>query len=506
MPDQQESTAASGERRRCFVVMGFGVKTDLATGRQLNLDKSYKKLIKPVVEAKGLDCARADEMRYSGSIDVPMYEQLLGADVVIADLSTANPNALYELGIRHALRPHTTIVVSESKLPYPFDLNHVRISSYTHLGDAIDYDEVLRFREELGKTLDEVLREPKVDSPIYTFLRELQPPSLRQQVERAIQQVADAAMHVVAEEGKSAMAPGPDAQTLATLVTQGESALKRGDFAGAKTMFAAALQLGRPGAPAGNATLPGDPYLQQRLVLATYKAKQPDEGAALDEALRLLEPLQPEVSNDPETMGLAGAVEKRLFDQGRGAEHLDRAIRYYGRGYYLRDDSYNGINLAYLLTLHADTPLAVDDTERLADLVWANRIRREVLSLCERDLKAFRARKRPPPAEPASPGPDQNARALEQEFWFLATKAEGHFGLGDMAGFEAARAEAVTLNPPAWMLETLDGQIARLKDLLDRRGHLLGVSRPIAGTDAVIAVSNSNPRPGIGATPVQTQH
>ena len=473
MPDQQEDTAAAGDRKRCFVVMGFGVKTDLATGRKLDLDRSYKNLIKPVAEAKGLACVRADEMRYSGSIDVPMYEQLLSADVVIADLSTANPNALYELGIRHALRPYTTIVISENKLTYPFDLNHVRIASYTHLGDAIDYDEVLRFREELGKTLDAVQTEPKIDSPIYTFLKELQPPSLRGQVERAIQQVADAAAHA-ADGSKAAPAPGPDNQTLAALMAQGESALRSSNFVTAKAMFAAALQLGRPGATAADATLLGNPYLQQRLVLATYKAEQPDEASALDEALRLLEPLQPEVSNDPETMGLAGAVEKRLFDQGRGAEHLDRAVRYYGRGYYLRDDSYNGINLAYLLTLRADTPLQVDDNERVADLVWANRIRREVLALCERDLGAFRARKRPPLAALGNPGSDRSARALEQEFWFLATKAQGHFGLGDMASFEAARAEAVALIPPAWMLGTLDLQIARLKDLLDRRGHLLG--------------------------------
>ena len=90
-----------------------------------------------VREAKGLECVRADEIRHSGSIDVQMYEQLLTADVVIADLSTSNPNALYELGIRHALRPNATIVVSENKLPYPFDLNHVRISSYTHLGEGL---------------------------------------------------------------------------------------------------------------------------------------------------------------------------------------------------------------------------------------------------------------------------------------------------------------------------------------------------------------------------------
>jgi len=118
MADNQKE--ASINAKRCFVVMGFGIKTDYATGRKLDLDKSYRLLIKPVVEEKGITCVRADEIRHSGAIDVPMYQELLTADVVIADLSTANCNALYELGIRHALRPWTTIVISENKLPYPF--------------------------------------------------------------------------------------------------------------------------------------------------------------------------------------------------------------------------------------------------------------------------------------------------------------------------------------------------------------------------------------------------
>ena len=64
-------TAAQGT---CFVVMGFGKKTDFETGRVLDLDQSYKNLIKPAVEAAGLKCIRADEIVHSGLIDVPMYE------------------------------------------------------------------------------------------------------------------------------------------------------------------------------------------------------------------------------------------------------------------------------------------------------------------------------------------------------------------------------------------------------------------------------------------------
>ena len=84
-------------QKKCFVVMGFGTKTDLATGRKLNLDISYNALIKPVLKEKGWLCIRADEIPHSNMIDVEMYKELLTSDVVIADLSTSNVNAFYEL-------------------------------------------------------------------------------------------------------------------------------------------------------------------------------------------------------------------------------------------------------------------------------------------------------------------------------------------------------------------------------------------------------------------------
>jgi hypothetical protein len=122
------------ERARCFVIMGFGKKTDFETGRVLNLDASYNNLIKPAIEAAGLNCIRADEIKHSGPIDVPMYEQLFNADVVVADLSTSNRNAIYELGVRHALRPFM-------KSPF-FDLSHIVIRTYRHLGEDIGVSEM----------------------------------------------------------------------------------------------------------------------------------------------------------------------------------------------------------------------------------------------------------------------------------------------------------------------------------------------------------------------------
>src|ERR1044072_6511306 len=176
------------DQKRCFVVMGFGIKTDNTTGRKLDLNKSYQYLIKPVLEQKGWICVRSDEIPNSGMIDLQMYLELLQADVVIADVSTTNANAIYELGIRHALRPFTTIVIAEDKLVYPFDLNHISITKYTHLGDSIDSGEAERFHGVLDNLLDAAISQvpPKNDSPVDTFISDLVPPSLQKQIDKII--------------------------------------------------------------------------------------------------------------------------------------------------------------------------------------------------------------------------------------------------------------------------------------------------------------------------------
>ena len=79
--------------------MGFGTKYDHITKKTLDLDKTYKNIIKPAVKIAGFHCVSADEIQDSGLIDKSMYALLMHADLVIADISTFNPNAIYELGM-----------------------------------------------------------------------------------------------------------------------------------------------------------------------------------------------------------------------------------------------------------------------------------------------------------------------------------------------------------------------------------------------------------------------
>ena len=133
----------------CFVIMGFGKKQDPYTNRTVDLDTTYREIIRPSVVACGYKCIRADEILDSGAIDRSMYALLYKADLVIADITTDNANALYELGTRHALRPFSTIIIKGGESKIPFDLGHTRILSYEHLGNEISKKEAQRSVREL---------------------------------------------------------------------------------------------------------------------------------------------------------------------------------------------------------------------------------------------------------------------------------------------------------------------------------------------------------------------
>jgi hypothetical protein len=410
----------------CFVVMGFGKKTDYPTGRILDLDKSYTYIIKPAAKAAGYECTRADEIQHAGNINVPMYQQLLSADVVIADVSTYNANAFYELGVRHALKPHTTITIAEDKIVFPFDVAQIAIRKYHHLGEGIDFGEVERMRADLQTAITVVGATAACDSPVYTFLHDLQPPAF-------LNAASGTATSSAGFQEEAASQP-----TVRALMDQADAAFKRRDFVTAKSLLGVVLTI-----------KPMDSYVTQKLVLATYKSELPSLEAALNEALAILESLRPATSTDAETLGLYGAIQKRLWSVTGGAPHLDKAIWAHEKGFNLRNDYYNGINLAFLLNVRAALKMATEPAEAIADFVVAQRARRQVQAVCEALLASAVMRK----------GAD--------EYWIRATLAEVYVGFGETAKAEAALQDAkAQAGVESWMIESTEGQFARLKGLL----------------------------------------
>lgn len=112
-------------RPLCFVLMPFGTKQDPVAGT-VEFDEVYSQVLRPAVEAAGMRPVRADEEQVGGIIHKPMYERLVICEYAVADLTLANANVHYELGVRHAVRPWSTVLTFAEGFRLPFDLGHLR--------------------------------------------------------------------------------------------------------------------------------------------------------------------------------------------------------------------------------------------------------------------------------------------------------------------------------------------------------------------------------------------
>ncbi len=405
----------------CFVIMGFGKKTDHSTGKTLDLDKTYKNIIQPAVVKSGFQCVRADEIQDSGLIDRSMYALLMQADLVVADISTYNPNAIYELGIRHAVKPYTTIVLKEKDGKIPFDMDHTRIFSYIHLGEDIGADEAKRCQNELSNLIINTTKNNFTDSPLYEFINGVTPPKLPQdEYKEIIGDLADKEKHVFAivESAKRFMA---------------------------ESNFIEAVKLWRK----ATEKVPSETYFVQQYALSTYKSKQPSEKSALLDALKIIEILNIDNdTNDPETLGITGAIYKRMWVLNEDKEYLSRSINFYEKGFKIRNDYYTGENYALCLNMMAG--IEDDEDEKTYYIIAAKKVRRKIVD----DLRLLIE-------------DDANTNRIDIK-WIYATLANCYFGLGedkDAAVYEEKFKKSTDVD---WEIETFSQAKQQLEELTKR--------------------------------------
>jgi hypothetical protein len=178
----------------------------------VDFDMVERKLIAPAMAAAKVTGGTTGLIARSGNIRVDMFEQLVLADLVIADISVHNANVFYELGLRHALRHRPTILIrfkrSAAKQPrnaggkkagkkkdkpspddVPFDLKTDRYLEY-------DLKKLASSVPALTQAIQETRKATNIDSPVYLLLPELRPPAtgnLRPVAEEFREAVAEAA-------------------------------------------------------------------------------------------------------------------------------------------------------------------------------------------------------------------------------------------------------------------------------------------------------------------------
>jgi O-acetyl-ADP-ribose deacetylase (regulator of RNase III) len=157
-------TLDRNRRDVCFVIMPFGDKLDLK-GRKVRFNDIYAKMLKPAVEAAGLQPIRCDELYESGLIQRKMLEHIRDARAALVDISLLNANVFYELGVRHTLRKSVTVLVRRRGTAVPFNIGNMNV---------IEYDETDRgsadAKTRIAEFLLNGLRGPTTDSLVHELL------------------------------------------------------------------------------------------------------------------------------------------------------------------------------------------------------------------------------------------------------------------------------------------------------------------------------------------------
>ncbi len=160
---------------RAFIIRPFG------TRKGIDFDGVERNLVGPALESIGAEGRTTGEILEAGNIRIDMFQQLLIADIVVADITTNNPNVFYELGIRHALQEKRTFLI-RAKLPRPetvHELKEVDVPFDLKTDRYFDYDpgNPGASLEKLTEALRETAASNRQDSPVFLSLPNLKPQS-----------------------------------------------------------------------------------------------------------------------------------------------------------------------------------------------------------------------------------------------------------------------------------------------------------------------------------------
>ncbi|MFL6798427.1 MAG: TRAFs-binding domain-containing protein [Xanthobacteraceae bacterium] len=337
----------------CFVLMPFGKKMD-AAGRMTNFDLVYERLIVPAVEQAGLEPIRADEEKIGGTIHKPMFERLMLCHYAVADITGANPNVFYELGIRHALRPRSTVLIFLEGTVMPFDIVLVRGIPYKTDGAGVPID-IEAPIAAVAAQLKEARGNPYDDSPVYQLIDNLPRWEIDHTKTDVFREIVDYSKRYKAR--------------LAAAVKQGAAAVESiaaepamSNLLEVESGIVVDLFLSMRDVQAYDAMI----KLYQRMPPPLQRAKMMREqfGFALnrigrfEEAEAVLTAVIEEFGPSSETNGLLGRIYKDRWEQAKQEGRLEaraflqRAIKTYAQGFEADwRDAYPGINALTLMEM-----------------------------------------------------------------------------------------------------------------------------------------------------------
>jgi hypothetical protein len=353
---------ATADLRVCFMVMPFRRrKVEAPKGAdapvELDCDALWDKAFRPAIEQLGYMPIRAD---YDpGSVIVKdMLERLALADLVLADVSLANGNVYYEVGLRHAAKEADCVLLAAVWSKQLFDIEQFRSVRYPLKDGSVPDDEAKAIRDLV---VGQVPKLKASKTPYYEFIRG----SPREIERRGIFQDRAARLSEFQASVREARLVQDKEQRKQRILELRQrfsgTALEVADVA-IELLYLIRDGLGWADALAFIETLP-ESTRNLAVVREQHLLAMAETGGS-EEAIAKLEELVKELGDSPERQGLIGGRYKRLWRDARKTrldkgdkrpslderQHLDKALGHYTRGMELDYNQYYcSSNIAQLL-------------------------------------------------------------------------------------------------------------------------------------------------------------
>lgn len=161
----EEELKIDEENDICFIITPIGGDN---TDVRRKAEGVIEAVIKPILESEEFkyEVIVAHEINETGSIPDQVFDHVVNAKLVIANVTGLNPNVMYELGVRHALRL-PVITIAETGTQLPFDINSQRTIFYEN--DMFGTKELKFKLKEMVKKID--FSKENHDNPVMNALR-----------------------------------------------------------------------------------------------------------------------------------------------------------------------------------------------------------------------------------------------------------------------------------------------------------------------------------------------
>lgn len=144
----EKNRSEEQQKEKCFVIMPISDQDGYPIG---HFTKIYNQILKPAIEDAGYEAYRVDENKISDSIIEKIFYAIQSCPMAVCDLSSKNPNVLYELGLRQAY-DKPVVLVQDDKTDRIFDVSG--INTLTYSSNRL-YENVLSARRNITEAITE---------------------------------------------------------------------------------------------------------------------------------------------------------------------------------------------------------------------------------------------------------------------------------------------------------------------------------------------------------------